>query len=419
MNSETQLDTPQASNPFASKSALSTSTEVESQRAVAEVQAAMVLARRFPRDPLKAMDAILNACTRPTLAEGALYSYSRGGTDITGPSIRLAEVLAQNWGNIQFGIRELEQRNGESTVEAFAWDLETNVRQSKLFQVPHIRYSKSRGNTKLTDPRDVYELIANNGARRLRACILGVIPGDVTEEAQRQCEVTLSSSADTSPENVKKMLAAFLQNFDVSKEQIEKRIQRRIESIQAAQIVSLKKIYASLKDGMSVASDWFDAPQVVDTPSALKPQPEKQKPVQPVKAQPEPVVEAEPEQPPVTTAALADMPEAWGEEEKAEPETPQQKEAKQPAEPQQELLPPEKPKAVAAPEKWQDVVIHLGEKTIGKKLGEISPKILGWFQKDWRMAAEKSIEDGKPLSDDDAVLLAALKKSIQPSSFNK
>ena len=178
--------------------------DTEGQRAIQEVQAAMVIAKRFPRNVKDALDRILNSCTRTSLAEQALYTYSRGGTDISGPSIRLAEAVAQQWGNLQFGIRELEQRNGESTVEAFAWDLETNTRQVKVFQVPHTRYTKSKGNTALSDPRDIYELVANQGARRLRACILGVIPGDVIDEAVRQCDVTLSASADTSPEAQKK-----------------------------------------------------------------------------------------------------------------------------------------------------------------------------------------------------------------------
>ena len=69
----------------------------------------------------------------------------RGGQSVEGPSIRLAETLAQEWGNIQYGIRELSQSNGESTVEAFAWDIQTNTRQVKVFQVPHVRYSK-KGN---------------------------------------------------------------------------------------------------------------------------------------------------------------------------------------------------------------------------------------------------------------------------------
>ena len=113
--------------------------EVEQQRAIAETQAAMIISKRFRRNQIEATDRIMSACTRLALAESALYQYARGGTDITGPSIRLAEALAQNWGNLQFGIRELEQRNGESTVEAFAWDMETNTKQVKVFQVGHKR----------------------------------------------------------------------------------------------------------------------------------------------------------------------------------------------------------------------------------------------------------------------------------------
>lgn len=230
--------------------------DAAAQREIAEVQASMTIAKRFPRNQAQAIDRIMIACQRPTLAESALYSYARGGTEITGPSIRLAEAIAQQWGNLDFGIRELEQRNGESTVEAYAWDLETNTRQKKIFQVRHKRYTK-KGIYDLTDPRDIYELVANNAARRLRACILGIIPGDVVEAAQNQCEQTLKAKADISPEAISKMVKAF-EGFQVSKEQIEARIQRKLESITAAQVVALRKIYNSMKDGMSKAGDWFE-----------------------------------------------------------------------------------------------------------------------------------------------------------------
>lgn len=216
----------------------------------------MVIAKKFPRNPVEATDSILQACSRPTLAEGALYSYSKGGADVTGPSIRLAEALAQAWGNMQFGIRELEQRKGESIVEAFAWDVETNTKQVKIFTVPHIRHT-SRGQKRLEDPRDIYELVANNGARRLRACILGVIPGDVIEVAQRQCEVTLNTHADTSPESIKRMLDIFNAEFGVTSEQVQAYLGRRADAMLPAQYVQMRKIYASLRDGMSKPGDWF------------------------------------------------------------------------------------------------------------------------------------------------------------------
>lgn len=229
----------------------------ESQRAIAEVQAALAIAKSFPRDRVAAVDRILNDCQRSGLAQVAVYQYARGGTSISGPTIRLAESLAQNWGNIQYGVRELSQANGESTVEAFAWDVETNTRQTKIFQVPHVRYTKSGGAVKLIDPRDIYEAVANNGARRLRACILGVIPGDVVEAALQQCDLTLNTYADTSPEGIQNIIKAF-EKYGVSKEALEKRIQCRMEAIKPAQIVSLIKIGTSLKDGMSNPADWFD-----------------------------------------------------------------------------------------------------------------------------------------------------------------
>lgn len=253
----------QISNPFANTSVAAKPTSAiaksDQQRAIAEVQAAMMIARTNPRDQIAAMDRILNACTRPTLADAAVYTYSKGGADVSGPSIRLAEAMAQSWGNMQFGIRELDQQNGESTVQAYAWDVENNTRREITFQVPHLRFTR-KGTYKLEDPREIYELVANQGSRRLRACILAVIPGDVTEAAVSQCETTMRTKADTSPEAMQKMVAAF-EPFGVTKAQIEVRIQRRIDAIQPAQVVSLKKIYASLRDGMSAAQDWFaDSP---------------------------------------------------------------------------------------------------------------------------------------------------------------
>ena len=244
-------------NPFQKQAAAPIATvQADSQRAVSETQSAMVIAQRFPRNQVAAMDRILQAFTRQTLAETALYSYARGGTDITGPSIRAAETIAQNWGNIQFGVRELEQRPGESTVEAFAWDIETNTRSTKVFQIAHVRHTK-QGQKRLEDPRDIYELVANNGARRLRACILSVIPGDVVEAAITQAETTLKTRVKITPEMLASLAEKF-EKFGVDKRALEARIQRRLDSITPALVVQLGKIYNSLQDGMSSPGDWFD-----------------------------------------------------------------------------------------------------------------------------------------------------------------
>jgi len=220
------------------------------------VQAAMIIAKRFPRDQKAAMDRILMSCMRETLAEDALYEYARGGKQITGPSIRLAEELARGWGNILCGVSELTRSGGQSEVLTYAWDLETGYRDEKRFTVRHWRDTQQGGHA-VSGERDIYEVIANMGARRKRACILAIIPIDVQEAAVKQCELTLTTKADTSAENIQKMLDGFAA-FDITKGQIEKRIQRHLESITPALLVSLRKIYASLKDGMSAPGDWFE-----------------------------------------------------------------------------------------------------------------------------------------------------------------
>ena len=248
-----------AVNPFASTAVAapkaSAAVESESHRAIAEVQAAIMLAKRFPRDQVEATDRVLQSCCRPTLAESAVYSYTKGGQEVTGPSIRLAEAIAQCWGNLQFGIRELAQGGGKSTVEAFAWDVETNTRQVKVFEVPHVRHTR-QGAKLLTDPRDIYEMVANQGARRLRACILGVVPGDVVDAAVTQCETTLRTKVDVTPEGIKALLTAFSE-IGVSADQIAQKLGHKVDSIVPAEIVRLRKIFRGIKDGYSTAEAEF------------------------------------------------------------------------------------------------------------------------------------------------------------------
>jgi hypothetical protein len=262
MNAEKQemaAEEERVSNPFAAPvvaAPTGASAQALVQREVAEVQAMCVVAKRFPRDQSAAMDRIITACTRETLAESALYSYARGGTDITGPSIRLAEEMARSWGNIVCGVTELSRATGYSECLAYAYDLETNFRDEKRFTVRHWRDTKKGGHP-ITEERDIYEVTANMGARRKRACILAVIPGDVTEAAVRQCQTTLTTKVKLTPERLANMLDGFAE-FSVTKEQIEKRIQRRYDTITPALFVNLFKIWNSLKDNMSKPTDWFE-----------------------------------------------------------------------------------------------------------------------------------------------------------------
>jgi hypothetical protein len=243
---------------------------IEASRAIAEAQGKLVIAKRFPRDEVAAYNKVAQACQRKGVAEKAFYKYSRGGSSVEGPTIRFAEELARCWGNIDYGIKELSQDDGKSEMQAYAWDLETNAMSVQNFTNPHIREVGGKAKV-LTSQRDIYEINANMGARRLRARILAILPADLVEMAIRECKATLAGRNDEPLiDRVKKMIVQF-SKLGVSQEQIERRLKRKVETMTAEDFVDYVGIYNAIKGGESKIAEWFAAePEATELTNALK-----------------------------------------------------------------------------------------------------------------------------------------------------
>jgi hypothetical protein len=243
---------------------------IEASRAIAEAQGKLVIAKRFPRDEVQAYNRVAQACQRKGIAEKAFYSYNRGGGTVSGPTIRFAEELARCWGNIDYGIKELSQDEGKSEMQAYAWDLETNAQSVQNFTNPHIR--EVGGNAKvLTSQRDIYEINANMGARRLRSRILAILPTDLVDMAINECKKTLAGNNDEPLiDRVKKMIVAF-GKIGVTQEQIEKRLGRKVDTMTIDDFTDYIGIYNAIKQGESKIAEWFEAEKVAsDLTDALK-----------------------------------------------------------------------------------------------------------------------------------------------------
>lgn len=279
---------------------------IEQERAIAEAQGKLVVAKRFPRDQAEAYQRIMESCSRRALAEDALYSYPRGGQTVSGPSIRLAEELARCWGNIDYGMKELSRRDGETEMEAYAWDLQTNVYTSQKFTVKHLR-DKQGGAKALTDERDIYEIGANMGARRMRARILAVIPGDIVDAAVAACKETMKGNSDVPLADRIRSLVTEFAKLGVSTALIERRFGRKSADLLPEDLVDLRGIYKSLRDGMSKASDWFGEASGTASESsvaaAVNAAVDASKAPAQTAPEPAPVTQAEPAPVPATTSA--------------------------------------------------------------------------------------------------------------------
>jgi hypothetical protein len=281
-------------------------TAVEQSRAVAEVQAAVVVAQQCPRDVQFAVQQMRESCAQKALADRAFYRYSRGGSTITGPSIHLARELARVWGNIQYGISELRRDDDEkiSEMQAFAWDVQTNTRSAAIFIVPHKRDTKA-GQKDLTDLRDVYENNANQGARRVREAIYAVLPPWFTEEAKELCQRTIAEGGGKPLAQRIADIVRWFEGQGVRLTQLEDKLGSKRAKWEAVDVSQLEVIGRSLVNGEITVDEEFPAPRVTadDIPQRGK----AKAPEQPA-AEPEPPAEQMTQELPYNPA---DEPQGW------------------------------------------------------------------------------------------------------------
>ena len=99
------------------------------QLARGEVEAQMAAAHQFPRSVSRFLREATGLATLSVeVAESCIYTLPRGGKPITGPSVRLAEIVASSYGNIQVAARIVAVEDTEIVAQGMAWDVEKNLR---------------------------------------------------------------------------------------------------------------------------------------------------------------------------------------------------------------------------------------------------------------------------------------------------
>jgi hypothetical protein len=272
----TEVELP--STPVAQTAAIiSQATAIEQARAVAEVQAAIVVAQQCPRSMQRAITEMRDSCKQQALAERSFFRYSRAGSAITGPTVHLARELARCFGNVQYGIAELrrDDTKGESEMQAFAWDVERNTRNSNTFVVPHARDTRD-GRKPIVDLRDVYENNANMGARRLREAIFAILPTWFTEEAKDLCSATLRDGGGKPLAQRRADAVKVYEGLGVTLDQLEQKQGRPSDKWTEHDVAALGVTYKSIQRGEITLEEEFPHERVtVDEIDKAAPKPAK------------------------------------------------------------------------------------------------------------------------------------------------
>jgi len=223
----------------------------------AELDTQIATARQYPRDPKMARKSIMdNAIMDEQSATECMYAMPRAGKPIRGPSVRLAEIIHQAWGNCRVEARviDTDRVNKIITAEATFHDLQTN---SAMRSVVQRRISDKRGRLYNDD------MIVTTGnaacAIARRNAILAGVPKGIWRPAYEAAEQYVAGDIKTLSERRAAAIKAFA-TYGVTPEQIYATLDvDSVEDISLDDILTLQAMFAALKNKESTVEELFDA----------------------------------------------------------------------------------------------------------------------------------------------------------------
>jgi hypothetical protein len=231
----------------------------------AEVDQQVATARALPRSIEKAMRNITSLATLDDQsAEECIYALPRGGKAIKGPSIRLAEIIASQWGNCRVGARVVHIDRVEKYVEAegIFHDLESNTATTS-----RVRRRISDRNGKILN--DDMILTTGNAVCSIakRNAILGAVPKAVWRKAYSAVEQVISGDIKTLVERRASAMKAFAA-FGVKPEQIFLALGvQGMDDISLDHMITLTGMHSAIKNGEETVETLF-AKQTQSPPPA-------------------------------------------------------------------------------------------------------------------------------------------------------
>lgn len=297
------------------------SIAIEQERAIAEAQGKLILAKKFPRDENQAFSLLMRACSSKAFASTAFYTVPNRGT---GPSIRMAEEIARCYGNFKFGHRELSRTEGKSEIEVWAWDMERNIESTRQITVLHIQDSNA-GAKPLRNQNDIDGRIANVASKQMRGRILALLPKWLVAEAIDACRATLAGEGTVSIEDRVLRLQKAFAKLEVTTAHLERYLGHTLKDTLPEEIADLQGVYNAIKDG-TPASEYFEAEKKEVEPALIvAAAAEANAPTEPVQKKTRSSVTTKPKTEPEPPTPVAEKPK-----EETRTSTPTQKQAPEP-----------------------------------------------------------------------------------------
>lgn len=228
----------------------------------AEIDMQISTAKAYPRSFAQFKELAMSMATLDEeTAGGCFYSMKRGDKKIEGPSIRLAEIVLNSWGNVRAESRVIETGARIVTAEGMCWDLERNIA---------VRVQTQRRITNSSGQRynDDMVVMTGNAASSiaLRNAIFRVVPVAMIKAVYSAARRVAAGSEATLGERRKAMLEHFKKLKVTEAKLLTWTGRASVDDMTTEDVFDLKGVATAIKDGeTTVAAQFAVAPPADDS----------------------------------------------------------------------------------------------------------------------------------------------------------
>lgn len=206
-------------------------------------------AKQYPRSISRCTNnAVALATMDRETAQSCGYALPRGGKPITGPSVHLAKIIAQQYGNLRAEAKVVEITDKQIVSRGTAWDLENN----NAYSVEVRRSIVGRNGNRFSDDMIT---VTGNAANSIayRNAIFGIVPKAIVDKAYKAAQHLITGDLSDEEKLIKRRDGAikhFIDTYGITEEEVIKLCGKHtVNQIQADEIALLLGFAQSLKDG--------------------------------------------------------------------------------------------------------------------------------------------------------------------------
>lgn len=232
------------------------SPDVVYQQDKAQIDIQISTAKSFPRNIKRATENSIAVVTMDEqTASSCHYSLPRGNKRISGPSVHMARIIAQNWGNLRVESKIVGVEDKMVTSQAVAFDLENNL-AIKVEVKRSIMTKSGRMNNDMI-------VVTGNAANAIsmRNAILAVVPKAVVDKVYNAAKQVMTGDISDKNKLLKKrkqVFDTFKDDYDVSEKELLEAVGRSsVKDINAEDLVTLIGLGQAIRDGDTTVEEQF------------------------------------------------------------------------------------------------------------------------------------------------------------------